>query len=57
MGGNAKCRAFFEASPDYNKNMAIADKVLQSLPLLTINIALTYRLIALTVHVPFRLTI
>lgn len=28
MGGNAKCRAFFEGSPDYNKNMAIADKVL-----------------------------
>lgn len=26
-GGNEKCRAFFEASEDYSKNMSIPDKV------------------------------
>lgn len=26
VGGNKKCREFFESSPEYSKNMSIQDK-------------------------------
>lgn len=59
VGGNAKCREFFESSPDYNPNMSIADKV-RLYPLMPVisrtSLGLIYALYS-AVHSSFRCTI